>query len=194
MSMRIIQTGEEIAPYAKDRRYAVPRLFTAIVQGESVEVEFDVEMDGDRPCCRRLEVRALGGAEITGDTLRRIPVGRILGEALTLAAWRVERPGVAVNPIPAAAERLAFYEEHASSARRPRRGSPVTEEHLAQVAALYRAALDRGDAPTQAVAETMHAARSTAARWVGMARSRGLLGASIPGRAGEAAPEKKEKE
>jgi hypothetical protein len=83
------------------------------------------------------------------------------------------------------AERATFYERYAKDARRPRRGSPVTDEHLRRVAALYRAALERGDPPTQTVGDEMHAGRSTAARWVAKARERGLLGEALPGKAGE---------
>jgi hypothetical protein len=83
-------------------------------------------------------------------------------------------------------ERAQFYERYARDARRPHRGSPVTDENLRQVAKLYRAAIKRGDPPTETVAETMHIARSTAARWVTRARERKLLGPALRGRAGEA--------
>ncbi|MDH6125917.1 hypothetical protein [Kitasatospora sp. GP82] len=66
----------------------------------------------------------------------------------------------------------------------PRRNS-VTKEHLARVAAAYRDAVAGGLAPTKAVAELFGASHSTAARWVGMARTQGYLGAATPGRPGE---------
>lgn len=64
----------------------------------------------------------------------------------------------------------------------PRRNS-VTREHLREVADVYRRA-ER--TPTKAVAAHFKASHSTAARWVGMARSEGFLGPTKRGRAGEA--------
>lgn len=77
-------------------------------------------------------------------------------------------------------------DRYAKGGRRPRQGSPVTDHQLGEVAQLYRAAIAQGVPPTQTIADEMHAARSTAARWVGKARERGFLGAALPGRAGEA--------
>jgi hypothetical protein len=50
---------------------------------------------------------------------------------------------------------------------------------------VYRAAVENGDPPTQTIADVMHASRPTAARWVAKARERGMLGESLPGKAGE---------
>jgi hypothetical protein len=84
------------------------------------------------------------------------------------------------------ADRDAFYERYRRGARRPRRGSPVSDANLRQVADLYRAAFRRGDPPTRTIADEMHIARSTAARWVAKARDRGMLGPAMQGKAGEA--------
>jgi hypothetical protein len=178
---------EEIAPYARDRRYAVPLRFRATARDDDrpVELEMDIEMTGDEPHCRRLEIRVLDDGEITGDTLRRIPMKRLVDILVTLAAFKVTGPATMQTGMPTA-ERAEFYDRYVSNARRPRRGSPITDDHLGQVAEIYRAALKRGDPPTQTIAKQMHAARSTAARWVALARERGHLGASLPGRAGEA--------
>jgi hypothetical protein len=183
----------------------VPQAFTAVIgdpdlENPAIKVTLEAELDGERPRCRRLQVEAAGAGEITGDVLRRIPVTSYLLQALSRLAFRrhevadlpdwiaegLAREGISETLMPAAQEdQRAVYEAFANKARRPRRGSPVTDEHLGQVAELYRAAVQRGDNPTQTIADTMHAARSTAARWVGLARKRGLLGASLPGRAGE---------
>ncbi|MFF7884320.1 hypothetical protein ACH40F_29125 [Streptomyces sp. NPDC020794] len=64
----------------------------------------------------------------------------------------------------------------------PRRNS-VTKQHLQEVADVYRRAQK---APTKAVAAHFKASHSTAARWVGMARAEGYLGATKRGQAGEA--------
>lgn len=69
--------------------------------------------------------------------------------------------------------------------RRPRRRNSVTDDHLREVADTYRRALAAGAPPTKEVAERMGASHSTAARWVKMARDKGFLGATSPGRSGE---------
>lgn len=182
-----ISLTDEIAPYPRDRRYAVPRRFKSTARDDDlgIEVKFDTEIDDHgHPRCRQLEIRALGDSEITGDTLRRIPVGRWLGVLMAAAAWKVTGPTTMQTGMPRS-ERAAFYERYAQGARQGRQGTPVGDDHLRQVAELYRAALDRKDPPTQTIADEMHAARSTAARWVAKARERGILGPALPGQAGE---------
>ena len=83
-------------------------------------------------------------------------------------------------------ELAAFYQQYANDPRRPRRGSPITEDNLLEVARVYREAVKHGDPPTQAVADGMNVARSTAARWVAAARTRGLLGPAMRGKGEEA--------
>ncbi|MFJ7525195.1 hypothetical protein ACIQ1S_09730 [Streptomyces griseus] len=57
----------------------------------------------------------------------------------------------------------------------------LTSEHLAQVAAIYREALKEGSGPTRAVANHFDIPHSTAAKWVGRARSQGHLRPTIKG-------------
>lgn len=68
------------------------------------------------------------------------------------------------------------------------RRNRITDEHLASVAAVYRAAQQAGEPPTMAVATQFQTSHSTATRWVGLARSTGLLGPTRKGRAGEVKP------
>jgi hypothetical protein len=103
---------------------------------------------------------------------------------MTNAAWKVTGPGEFQTGM-AHGERAEFYERYGQGTRRSRSGSPLTAEHLSEVAERYRKALKQGLPPTQTVADEMHAARSTAARWVAKARERGLLGPARRGRAGE---------
>jgi hypothetical protein len=63
--------------------------------------------------------------------------------------------------------------------------SPITDEHLQEVARRYRAAHKRGEPPTHTVAREMGTSRATAARWVGLAREKKHLGPALPGQAGE---------
>ena len=90
--------------------------------------------------------------------------------------------GVARFPTPE--ESADFYGRYTGNARRPRRGSPLTRR-TRDVGRVDLCAAPAGDPPTEKVAEEMHVARSTAARWVAAARKRGFLGPALRGRAGE---------
>ena len=165
--------------------YAVPRRFTA----ETDTLALDIEVDGDgTPHCRGVAVRALADEDVTSETLR-LPLARLTRQAVAGASRYFAPTEPGGDPIfhlfrrgPRDAE---FYNEYTQDARRPRQGSPLSDDHLLRVAELYRAALKRGDPPTQTIADELHAARSTAARWVAKARERQFLGASLPGQAGE---------
>lgn len=55
------------------------------------------------------------------------------------------------------------------------RRNRITDKHLTEVAEVYKAADVDGRPPTRAVADHFRTSHSTAARWVGLARSRGIL-------------------
>lgn len=155
--------------------------------GHALELEVAVDERGV-PRCRSFTVRAHdNGPEVTGETLRRLPVRTLVRDATARVAaqWRLsEAQGEDMRLVPASpSEGLETYRALLEDARRPRRGSPITDDHLRQVADLYRTALARGDAPTQTVADSMHVVPSTAGRWVKRARERGFLGPTTPGRA-----------
>ncbi|HMF83881.1 MAG TPA: DUF6214 family protein, partial [Acidimicrobiia bacterium] len=61
----------------------------------------------------------------------------------------------------------------------------VTDERLRQVAEIYRAANDRGERPTLAVAQALGYSREYASRLVMRARDAGHLGPAQKGKAGE---------
>jgi len=183
-----------------DPHTGVTRRFTATASsapGLEVELEADVIVERRRavPHCVKLMVRrvdALGRASrepVTTDILRSIPIARILARAMEnpFMFFKIgEGPeGRKRLELPGEAERAKLYARHVEGARQPRRGSPITDENLRQVAGLYRAAMERGDPPTQTVADAMGVPRSTAARWVAKARERDLLGPSLRGRPGE---------
>jgi hypothetical protein len=87
-------------------------------------------------------------------------------------------------------ERTAFLANNlraAIEAPLAKRYNRITQSHLAEVARIYRAAVEAGKPPTQTVAEQLQASHSTAARWVGQARKAGELGPAraAGGRGGE---------
>lgn len=61
----------------------------------------------------------------------------------------------------------------------------ISDEHLQDVARVYREAIDDLIPPKKAVSSAFHVSISTAGRWVGKARERGLLGPTLPGKKGE---------
>lgn len=187
------------------RRYAVPRWIEAHVDIGDLDVELGIEVDAHGTArCRELRVQTytararelgtgtLGEDEstISGELLRTIPVARLVREAVTAAMNKVrELPDGRVVPlITDQGDRDEFYASFAGGMRQPRRGSPLSDDHLRRVADLYRAALERGDPPTQTIADEFPVplARSTAAKWVMKARERGFLGPAMQGKAGEA--------
>jgi hypothetical protein len=170
-----------------DDAYALPREFsieTRIELGDA-KARLDVQVD-DRgtPRCVRIEIVDDG---ITAETIRSVAVARLLRLGTTAVLMKHERlEGGQVQVVPATTEeQRRFYHRYANT-RRPRRGSPISDDTLQKVATVYRAAAGRGDPPSLTVAETMGVSRSTAARWVARAREQGFLGQALRGRAGEA--------
>ena len=116
--------------------------------------------------------------------LRTLDVDLLLCRAAARAIWMLAEPGEHGTSWE---ERLALLDSTEQLIRsRPRRHS-INTGHLTEVAQVYRHAVDSG-APTKAVAKAFHATRSTAGRWVVLARREGLLGPADRTRAGEASP------
>jgi hypothetical protein len=167
--------------------FGAPQRFVA--EGNSLAIEIELDAEGI-PQCRGLNLRDTDGVGITTKTLRRVALVRLMREAVAQAArlyTPVEKDGKPVFRIVSTppSEAASFYEGYVKEARRPRQGSPVTDERLQAVADLYRKAIEEGQPPTREIADSMHVGRSTAARWVAKARERGYLGPAIQGRAGE---------
>lgn len=194
------QTGGPVPSVVLEPNLVVPQSFTATTQRDGFEVMLEVVVDdwGD-PHCRGVAIR--NGEDVTGETLRRLPVAQLVKEAVAWAAqheWfeQLAEPvpmkggrsivGMGARSSMSSDERASFYGRYAKNARQPRRGSPLTDENLTEVAELYREAVKRGDPPTKVICRTWHVERSTASRWVAAARDRGFLGPAKRGRAGEA--------
>jgi hypothetical protein len=136
--------------------------------------------------------------EVTARALRTVP----LGEIMTAVAAFVSGVGAGDDPLSRAVmkhygqELLAGTAGGLETQRRPQRPGPSgwTDEHYAHVAKTYREALrsaPRG--PVKSSARTLNASESTVRRWIKTARDRGLLGESVPGKAGETATSKRRK-
>ena len=70
--------------------------------------------------------------------------------------------------------------------RTPTKGRALDHSYLKAVARVYRDAAAAGHRPTLHVARVAGVGRSTAARWVRIARDRGILGPARRGAGGEA--------
>lgn len=138
------------------------------------EVRMVIAYDGDRfhvneLCCHQVD----GGPPVTGEAIRTLPVARLMGEAAA-HVFNVEATGapdrsVKVTPLG------AFGPSDVADG--------PTDEALRKVATVYQLHHACGLPPTKAVEVVFELPRSTAGRWVGMARERGLLGPTTPGRA-----------
>jgi hypothetical protein len=172
-------------------RFLIPERFTAKLidatqPGDTVTLEIEVDERAVARCVG-LTVHDENGP-ITGQTLRRIRVATLMRHALVNAASGevTEIPGGGVSAgWPASPGDADEYERFLEGARQPRRGATLTDDHLEQVAAMYRRAIELGDPPTRTIADRMYVARATAARWVGKAREKGFLGPAMRGRGGE---------
>lgn len=173
----------------------VPAKFDAIEEVAKVVVRLQIEVNrfGDAVCTRlEVEPQTRGGRVMRSD-LQQLPVSRLVTNAAVLAAsspmaGRPEKvpgkPGI-TKVVPLTADEAEQTTELLHR-REPRRGLPITDEHLDEVAKVYRDALGAGARPTKAVMAAFHAKRPTASKWVRAARDRGFLGPAIPGKAGEA--------
>jgi hypothetical protein len=183
---------DRVVPLDEGRRL-VPRRFLATIFHGHYAVELEVEVD-DRGAgtCRSVRIWPIErlAESVSGEELDRLSFDELVRRAVAHAAMRstaVAR-GPSGNPshLLTNAEGDDFYRQLTKGARRPRKGSPVTDSNLQTVADVYRMAVERGDPPTKTVANQLHIARSTAGRWVQKARERGFLGKAKARTAGEA--------
>jgi hypothetical protein len=112
------------------------------------------------------------GEPVTTEGLRKVPVGRIMQQALEKLVVEGEWQSGLVEWGPWGI----------SMHTRPK--GPDEDAQLT-VAALYRFAHLVGVPPTAYVAETLGLPKSTAGRWVGLARKSGHLGPALGTKAGE---------
>jgi hypothetical protein len=185
--MKISQITDYASVLLPDGRTALPRGFTATTIERGIPIEMRVEVDDlGRPRCVKLVICARGEDRVTGGLLRKIPVGRLVREAVATAAVTSvrrtpgggERGNFLVPP-----EMAGVYKQFASLERKPRKGSPLADEDLRAIAKNYRKALAADMPPTQTLAVGMGVSRATASQWVAKARKRGFLGPAKPGRA-----------
>lgn len=117
---------------------------------------------------------------VTAEALRKVPLGRLIGEARrrqTQLAGRLKRLGGDTESDGTQAE--AVWAPRVSGRR------PIYDDaHWREVARIYSEAWQAGDDPTSAVARHYYVAKSTAAKWVAKARNQlGYIPKTDKGRA-----------
>lgn len=190
-----------------DRRYGLPSCFEATSDDPAlpavVSLDVVMKLQPRRPEVDAVRVQRRNGGSVDGDTLRRIPLARVLRSATAAAALNVYRDGDQIKVEPAAIPTPSFVinpdderwsRDGFSSSLRPRSEPAlrwrVDADLLTEVAEVYRSALARGETgATEAVAEHFGKSRSTAGRWVTAARGTDyggpFLGPAIGPKAGE---------
>jgi hypothetical protein len=174
-----------------DRRAAVPERFIATTSPDNLgglKVRMRIEITRPfRARCTELTILGSSQAAVTAEALRRVSLARLVKEAVAETAAHFEFRGTT----PDGTSRFAMFSGAAegiyeATLASTGRGASLTDDDLKEIAEIYRAAIASGSrSPTHDVGERKHVARSTAARWIARARSKGLLGPAIRGRGGE---------
>lgn len=153
------------------------------LEGVALEMTVEVNRWGHGRCSRL--VFAAPGGDIDWKVLR-VPLSRLVAEATAWAGAQFGAPkttskGVTRYDFPPA-DSEARYERLARNARLPRRGSPITDDHLHAVAELYREMVENGYHPRPVIASEWGVSEAAASKWIAMARERGILPPTQQGR------------
>lgn len=159
-----------IVPYLPG--WALPDRFDAAwIDHGGVHVRMTIEVHDNVPRCRTLTVTSQGDGAVNGQTLRQLPVGEMLNQAVAAAVQPETAPGYyRPTGFKSFDDFQAFRKAHPVT--HPRERWQLTPEHLREVVKVYRAATT---APIEAVKDHWNKPRATAARWVAKARAEGYF-------------------
>jgi hypothetical protein len=168
------------------RGLVVPRRFTAHLRPDTSDdappfaVTLDAELAGGRYQCTRLELEQVeGGPPVDGEGIRTVAVRHLIRAAASHNIYGEKQAAGTDDGQPLVPLSWSL----------PDVSDGPTDENLRVVAVAYSLAYVCGLPPLRHVEEALGLARSTAGRWVKLARDRGHLGATEPGRAGGAVVE-----
>jgi hypothetical protein len=153
------------------------RMEEAVATGKELpyDIKITVTFEAGRFCCEELTChRKPGGPPVTTERIREIPVALIVRRLAQENLIRVEEtePGI-YHGTPFQWKGLRKAAEQGP-----------TDETLKGVALLYRFAYACGLPPTKAVTDELKLPRSTASRWIALAREHGYLGTTRERKAG----------
>jgi hypothetical protein len=169
---KLIPLGDGLAAWS-------PFTFFTEIEG-LYRVEFRVVFEDGRFVVDQLTVkRRSDGPPVTTEGIREVPIAAFLRLAVESNIMHV---GPTIRDGNKSTWELKWASPLALSERT--RSTGPTEKDLQTVADVYHVAYATGQAPTKAVIERLDLPRSTASRWVRMARERGLLGPATPRKAG----------
>lgn len=159
---------------------ALPGSFTARWEyPEDHTVEMDVAAENGSIVCNAIRViRHPDRPSLSGPEMRRIPFESWLDFACVEAGLRQHHG--AWTPT---GDDRSSREGALADVRRARQRRDMTDDHLREVARIYRANVR--NAPREAVARAFTVQPSTAARYIKLARERRFLGKATKGKAGE---------
>lgn len=158
----------------------LPKTFMVTIRdlklpGLVVDVEVETQVTGEARA-RAVRIASETDDPVTSDTLRKIPVARLLSAGCAAAMEKLEEDDqgrLVLSPM--RYRDVVAFRDSFRGARRPRQGTKVTEDDLQAVAGIYLAAEAAGASGFTAVQKELYASKSTAARWIAQARERGLL-------------------
>lgn len=169
------ETGSERVPLGDDLFiYADTQVH---VRGWTHDVDLHIGVIQGRLACVKLVVTNLGeGTPITSAGLRELAVADLVrhaGDAVLHIRETADNGAMRVGTALPNESEAEFVAEHG-----------FCDESLRIAARVYRVAYLIGDPPTKAVEQVLGLTRASAARWVSVARQRGYLGRTVPGKAG----------
>jgi hypothetical protein len=172
----------------------IPRHFFAGVDDPRYpKCELEIRVVDGKPICVGLRLEE---EELTRTVLRKLPPLVLLVRQAAAAVERDEHPHPAKPVPPQTVTRADYskrYDAYPKHAYRP--GQRIDDQHLEWIAEIYRRALERRENPVAAIAREVPTSRSTAGRWVMVARQRGHLGRALGERqAGERPKPKRRKD
>lgn len=137
----------------------------------AVPVALDIDASSGEPRC--VGIRAVLGAQLTGEMLRKVPISELMDQA----TWSMARPSKPIRVAPDAwsFERIDDIALAQARAADQGFGSRIPRATVERVVAIYTKALADGEHPTKAVAARLPCSRPTAGRLVMLTRRLGLL-------------------
>jgi hypothetical protein len=175
--------------------FALPEWIRVVLEDEAPGLEFEIRVRNGQPCC--VAIRSLeSGPPITTTLLKsgKLPaIGRLVRETVAERAVRLVRTveGEVIGILSLSTsdvfaswdERIADVNTAVMDIENSGQRWRMTDEHLKEVAKVYRDAYDRGVPTGREIANHFDTTEQNARRWVARARADGHLPKTEPRKA-----------